>query len=70
MMPALPSLATTHAVAFVASHKPDAEALGRRLADAVRDPDAFVRQLRAGLATLADPDYRDGQRRAGQGCAH
>jgi 3-methyladenine DNA glycosylase AlkD len=53
--------ATAHAVAFVAEHKPAAEALGASLAEDVHDPDAFARRLQRGLASLADPAYLDGQ---------
>jgi 3-methyladenine DNA glycosylase AlkD len=53
---------TERAVAFVAEHKPEAEALGRRLADAIDDPDAFAADLSTGFASLADPAYHQGQR--------
>jgi 3-methyladenine DNA glycosylase AlkD len=56
------SEATAHAVAFVAEHKPVAEALGSRLADHIHDPDAFAATLQRGLATLADPAYLEGQK--------
>jgi 3-methyladenine DNA glycosylase AlkD len=56
-----PSAATARAVAFVADHKADAETLGAGLADHIHDPDAFARALQQGLATLADPEYLDGQ---------
>ncbi len=52
---------TARAVAFVADHKPAAEALGVRLADDLQDPDALADALREGLATLADPEYLAGQ---------
>jgi 3-methyladenine DNA glycosylase AlkD len=55
------SAATAHAVAFVADHKADAEALGTGLADHIHDPDAFAKALQQGLATLADPEYLEGQ---------
>jgi 3-methyladenine DNA glycosylase AlkD len=55
------SAATAHAVAFVADHKADAEALGTSLADHIHDPDAFAKALQQGLATLADPEYLEGQ---------
>jgi 3-methyladenine DNA glycosylase AlkD len=55
------SAATARAVAFVADHKPAAEALGVRLADDLQDPDALADALREGLATLADPEYLAGQ---------
>lgn len=56
------SAATAHALAFVAAHKPQAQALGRRLAEAVQDPERFATTLRAGLAALHDPAYLEGQR--------
>jgi 3-methyladenine DNA glycosylase AlkD len=52
---------TARSVAFVTARKPAAEALGRRLADHVADPDALARDLREGLEDLADPDYLAGQ---------
>ena len=52
---------TARAVAFVAAHKPMAEALGASLADHIDDPDAFATTLRTGLAGLADPEYLAGQ---------
>jgi 3-methyladenine DNA glycosylase AlkD len=55
------SPATAHAVAFVADHKAAAEALGVGLADHIQDPDAFAQALQQGLATLADPEYLEGQ---------
>jgi len=58
---------TVEANAFVADRRPDAEALGRRLADEVNDPEAFATTLRTGLADLADPAYLDGQRRIAPG---
>jgi 3-methyladenine DNA glycosylase AlkD len=53
---------TVRAVAFVADHKPDAEELGRRLADEVDDPDSFATMLGKGFTALADPVYHEGQR--------
>jgi 3-methyladenine DNA glycosylase AlkD len=53
---------TERAVAFVAARKPDAEAVGRRLADATNDPDGFAALLREGFAGLGDPAYHEGQR--------
>ena len=61
LTPQRTSDATAHAVAFVAQHKPVAEALGTRLADDINDPDAFAAALQRGLATLADPTYLEGQ---------
>jgi 3-methyladenine DNA glycosylase AlkD len=58
---------TARAVAFVAEHKPAAEALGARLADEVNDPDAFAAMLVAGLQSLADPEYFEGQQRVAPG---
>ena len=56
------SAITERAVAFVAAHKPEAEALGRRLADEVNDPDQFAAILSEGFAGLADPVYHEGSR--------
>lgn len=61
------SAATAHAVAFVAEHKPRAEAIGRELAELTGDPEAFAKALRAGLQEVADPDYLEGQRRVAPG---
>jgi hypothetical protein len=61
------SAATDHAVAFVAEKKPEAEALGRELAELTGDPEGFAAALRAGLQALADPDYLEGQRRVAPG---
>jgi 3-methyladenine DNA glycosylase AlkD len=55
------SAATARAVAFVAEHKAAAESLGTGLADHIHDPDAFAAALQEGLATLADPEYLEGQ---------
>jgi 3-methyladenine DNA glycosylase AlkD len=52
---------TARAVAFVAEHKPAAEALGTSLGDLVNEPDAFAAAIQAGLASLADPEYLEGQ---------
>ena len=52
---------TARAVAFVAARKPEAELLGARLAPLIGDPEAFSRALAAGFASLADPEYHDGQ---------
>jgi 3-methyladenine DNA glycosylase AlkD len=57
-----PSPITQRAVAFVAAHKDDAEALGTALADLVGDPDAFASALRLGLEGLADREYAEGMR--------
>jgi 3-methyladenine DNA glycosylase AlkD len=53
---------TERATVFVAEHKPEAEALGRRLADELDNPDAFAAMLTEGFAALADPVYHEGQR--------
>jgi 3-methyladenine DNA glycosylase AlkD len=52
---------TERADAFVAEHRADADALGRRLADQVTETDRFVLTLERGLGGLADPVYRDAQ---------
>jgi 3-methyladenine DNA glycosylase AlkD len=66
-MPATPSPVTARAKELVADRRPDAEALGRRLAAETADPDRFARVLRDGLAALADPEYLAGQRRIAPG---
>ncbi|HEX5823070.1 MAG TPA: DNA alkylation repair protein [Candidatus Limnocylindrales bacterium] len=58
---------TARATALVADLRPLAEDLGRSLADEVSDPAAFAAALRAGLASLADPEYLEGQRRVAPG---
>ena len=58
---------TARAVAFVAAHRDEAEALGRSLADSVHDPDAFARELEAGFARLADPEYQAGEQHVAPG---
>ena len=58
---------TARAIAFVAEHKPAAEALGTNLADLTPDPDAFAAVLRRGLASLADPEYLSGAQRVAPG---
>jgi 3-methyladenine DNA glycosylase AlkD len=58
---------TARARALVAERRPAALALGRRAGDLARDPSALVAELRVGLADLADPEYRDGQRRIAPG---
>ncbi len=66
-MPAIASPTTERANALVADRRPDAEDLGRRLADDSGDPDRFTAALRAGLAAVADPEYLAGQRRVAPG---
>jgi 3-methyladenine DNA glycosylase AlkD len=61
------SVTTARSVALVEARKPAAVALGRSLAVLIHDPDAFARALSQGLAGLADPEYRDGQRRVAPG---
>jgi 3-methyladenine DNA glycosylase AlkD len=61
------SAATAHAVAFVAEKKPLAETIGRDLAELTADPEAFAAALRAGLVSLSDPEYLEGQRRVAPG---
>jgi 3-methyladenine DNA glycosylase AlkD len=62
-----PSGTTARANAFVAERLPAAAALGTRLADHTNDPAEFAAELRAGLLTLADPEYADGQRHVAPG---
>jgi 3-methyladenine DNA glycosylase AlkD len=57
--PASPT--TERAVAFVAARRAAAENLGRRLAGDEAAPDDVAMRLRAGLESLADPEYRAGQ---------
>ena len=65
--PATGSEVTARAVAFVAAHREPAERLGASLADSLNDPDGLALALRRGLATLADPEYLEGQRRIAPG---
>jgi 3-methyladenine DNA glycosylase AlkD len=58
---------TARAVAFVAAHRDEAEALGVSLAEFSNDPDGFAAALHTGLARLADPEYLEGQRRIAPG---
>ncbi len=58
---------TARAVAFVEAHKAEAEAIGAALAELSQDPDAFAIELRRGLVSLADPDYREGRQRVAPG---
>lgn len=62
MTTAAASPITERAVAFVAARRPDAEALGRTLAEKVDDPDAFASTLATGFVRLADAEYRAGSR--------
>ncbi len=58
---------TARANDFVGARRPDAEELGRRLAELTGDPEAFADELHAGLLGLVDPEYREGQRRVAPG---
>jgi 3-methyladenine DNA glycosylase AlkD len=58
---------TARAVAFVADHKPEAEAIGASLADFTNDPGAFAAALTKGFERLADPEYLAGQQRVAPG---
>jgi 3-methyladenine DNA glycosylase AlkD len=58
---------TERANALVADRRPDAETLGRALADEVGDPDRFASILRDGLRSLSDPEYLVGERRIAPG---
>ena len=62
-----PTETTTRAIEFVAAHRPLAESLGRRLADLVGDPDAFVAALTEGFVGLADAEYLEGTQRIAPG---
>ena len=46
---------TARAVAFVAEHKPGAEALGTSLAEYIQDPDAFVAAIKPFLDLTWNP---------------
>lgn len=61
------SAITARAIAFVAAKTPEAERLGGRLAELTADPDGFSRALSGGFAGLADPEYREGERRIAPG---
>jgi 3-methyladenine DNA glycosylase AlkD len=58
---------TERATALVAERRPQAEGLGRELAEHVNDPATFATALRDGLRGLSDPEYLDGQRRVAPG---
>jgi 3-methyladenine DNA glycosylase AlkD len=58
---------TERAAALVAERRPQAEALGRELAEHVNDPAAFATALGDGLRSLSDPEYLEGQRRVAPG---
>lgn len=62
-----PSPTTARATAFVAANRPRAEQLGHALVEHWGDPAAFAIALRAGLGSLADPEYLAGQRRVAPG---
>jgi len=67
MMTATISPISARATALVADLRPAAEELGRSLVDELPDPAAFAATLRAGLSSLADPEYLEGQRRIAPG---
>ena len=58
---------TERAIAFVASRRERAEALGRNLAEHIDDPAAFAAVLRAAFVELADAEYLEGQHRVAPG---
>jgi len=62
-----PSATTERARAFVADRKAEAEALGREAGDLIHDPASLVVTLRAGLESLADPEYLAGMHRVAPG---
>ena len=53
---------TVRSQAFVAAHLDAATALGRSAAEEVQDPAAIAAALAAGLPSLADAEYLEGQR--------
>ncbi|MFN8623490.1 MAG: DNA alkylation repair protein [Chloroflexota bacterium] len=55
------------AAALVEARLPDAHALGERLADLIGEPEAFVAELRSGLAALADDAYAAAQEHVAPG---
>jgi 3-methyladenine DNA glycosylase AlkD len=57
-----PSPVTIASEAFVAEHRPEAVALGERLAGLVADPEGFATALHAGLTALGDPAVVEGIR--------
>ena len=61
MTPGGPSASTERAKAFVEERLPRAVELGRALAEDVQDPEAAAARLGRALASLADPEYREGQ---------
>ena len=67
MMTPTVSPITARATALVADRRPAAEEIGRSVAGVVSDPTAFADLLRAGLGSLADPEYLAGQRRIAPG---
>jgi len=58
---------TERARALVAERTPHALALGRAAGELVGNPAELVAALKTGLATLADPEYLEGQRRVAPG---
>ncbi len=67
LTPPGPSGTTARANALVAHRLPAAAALGDRIAEHTHDPSAFVTELHAGLVTLGDPEYAEGQRHVAPG---
>lgn len=61
MSPGGPSASPERAKAFVEERLPRAVELGRGLADDVQDAEALAAGLRRALASLADPEYHEGQ---------
>ena len=59
----MPTAITERANAFVAEHMPEAQGLGRTLAELVEEPDDFVAVMRDGLVRLADGEYAAAQER-------
>lgn len=67
MTAAPPSVATEHAREFVARKRPEARALGGRLAAVLHDPERFEGALTRGFRALADPPYAEAQARIAPG---
>jgi 3-methyladenine DNA glycosylase AlkD len=61
------SVATERARQLVENRRAPAERIGREAAELAQDREALVAALRAGLEHLADPEYREGQRRVAPG---
>jgi 3-methyladenine DNA glycosylase AlkD len=63
----LTSDASARARAFVAEKTPQAQGMGRALAELIDDPESFLAVLRGGFAQLSDPVYAAEQERVAPG---